>query len=144
MRMRLLAATALLGTLAVPGLAQDSEKKDEKAVERIVIIERDKDHKTLKGGESRVMRIHTEGDGPGRHMVLADCDGDKVEVNESTGKEKTRIILCGKGDLSAEERAKKLEEIRTRLAQNDKVGAEHRAKVEAALQRAIERLRAGN
>jgi hypothetical protein len=142
MRMKLLGATALIGALAVPGLAQDSEKKEEKTVERIVIMEHGKDHKTHKGGETRIMRMHSKGDGAHHHFVMADCDGDKTEVDEATGKEKTRIILCGKGGLSAEDRVKELEEIRTRLAQNDHLGAEHRAKIEAALQRAIDRLRA--
>jgi hypothetical protein len=45
--------------------------------------------------------------------------------------------------MTGEERAKKLEELRSKLTQGDHLGAEHRARVDAALQEAINRARAG-
>lgn len=59
-------------------------------------------------------------------------------------KEKARIVLCTKGKLTGEERAKRLEELRTRLAQRDQLSPEAKAKIEAAIQEAINRARAGN
>ncbi len=92
-----------------------------------------------KKGHVRSFRMH-----PGEGGAsFADCGGDKTEIEEGTGKEKTRIFFCGKPGLSGEERAKKLEEVRSRLAKNDHLSGEHRARVDAALQDAINRARAG-
>ncbi|HWH17899.1 MAG TPA: hypothetical protein VNT77_06115 [Allosphingosinicella sp.] len=144
MNMRFFGACAAVAALvAIPVFAQESEKKEDKKVEKIVILERvGGDHKAGKEGEGKSFRIHRLDGGP--EIALRDCDGDKTEVNEGTGKERTHIILCGKDGVSAEDRVKRLEELRTKLAQNDKLSAEHRSRVEAALQKAIERLRAGN
>lgn len=139
------AAIAVL-IASAPSFAQDSDKKEEKKVERIVII-RQADEKAgeHKGGETRVFRMHKIGEGSGDDIEVADCaGGDKSVIDETTGKEKTKIVLCGKGGVSAQDRAKELEELRGKLAQNEHLSAEHKAKVEAAIQRAIDRLRAGN
>ena len=129
------AATLLVTAVAVtPGLAQQGETKEEKKVERVVIVE----HKDgAKHGEHRAMRMRG---GPG-HMAMAHCDGDKTEIDEGEGKERTHIVLCGKGGMSAADRAKKLEEIKARMAERAELSAEHRARVTAAIDRAIERLR---
>ena len=136
-----LALCAVLAAAAVPGLAQDSQANEEKKVERVVIVTHaDKDSKP---GEKREVRVHREGRGPMGEIALHNCDGEKTEINETTGKEKTKILFCGKPGMTAEERVKKLEELRSKLADGEHLGAEHRAKVEAALQEAINRARAG-
>ena len=135
------AASLAAALAAAPGLAQQAPAKDETKVERVIVLTHsDKD---AKPGEKREFRLHADGKGPLRDIVLKDCDGEKIEADTGAGKEKTRIIFCGKPGMTGEERAKKLEELRTRLAQSDHLGAEHRSKMEAALQEAINRARAG-
>lgn len=170
MRMKIIGIAALLaGTAVTPGLAQDAATGDAaadgKKVERVVIIERGEHegdgpvrimrmHEGGKPGEVRRFEIHREGGkgegarvirmhGPdGDHMAMADCDGDKTEINEGDGKQKTKIIFCGDKSLTSAQRADKLEEIRRKMAERQAIGAEHRAKVDAALQQEINRLRA--
>jgi hypothetical protein len=170
MRMKIIGMAALLAGAAItPGLAQDTATADagkDKKVERVVIIERgehDGDgpvrvmrmrHEDGKPGETRHVEIHRKGDkgegahvirmhGPdGAHMAMADCDGEKTEINEGDDKRKTKILFCGDKSLTAAQRADKLEEIRRKMAERQAIGAEHRAKVEAALQQEIDRLRA--
>lgn len=151
------AAAAMLaaGAAFTPGLAQESATKEEEKVERIIILEH-KDgeghgdgvrvmRRHVKEGDGKVRRIHIarDGDGP-RHFAMVECEGEKTRIDEATGKEKTKIVLCGKDGLNAEERAARLEEIRAKLADREHLSAEHRAKVEAALTEAITRLRASN
>jgi hypothetical protein len=54
-------------------------------------------------------------------------------------------VLCGAGSqLSSADRAKRLEELLARLRSDGQFSAEHKARVEAALQEAIAKLRAAN
>ena len=71
-------------------------------------------------------------------------NGDSTKIDESTKGERTKILICSDDKLSSADRAKKLEETLARLRSEDHLGGEHKAKVEAALQEAIARLRAGN
>jgi ribosome assembly protein YihI (activator of Der GTPase) len=52
-------------------------------------------------------------------------------------------VLCGNSQLSAAERADKLEHVLSRLEARDDLSAEQKAKVTAALREAIEKVRAG-
>ena len=132
-------------------------RRDGKPGERREIhVERDG-----KPGE-HVREFHIKRDGkPGEHGEHArafrmlhdgktiECpDSQRTEVDEQTGaegaKEKTRIVLCHDDSLSGAERAAKLEKALERLRSNDKLSGEHKTKVEAALQSAIEKLRASN
>lgn len=135
MRMKLLAASAAAASfLAIPAMAHPHPEGDEK-IQRVIVMTGDE----AKKGGVRSFRMH-RGEGG---VAFTDCDGDKTAIEEGAGKEKTRIFFCGKPGLSGEERAKKLEEARARLAKNDHFSSEHRARVEAALQEAINRARAG-
>lgn len=136
------ACAAVAALVAVPALSHPHPEGEK--TEKVIILEGvGGDLAKGKEGETRSIRIHRK-DGESS-VSLSDCDeNNKTEISEGTGKERTHIVLCGKGNLTAEERAKKLEELRSRLGQNDRLSTEHRARVEAALQRAIERLRAGN
>ena len=71
-------------------------------------------------------------------------NGDATKVDETTDGERTKILICGDDKLSRADRAKKLEEALAKMRSHDHLSGEHRAKVEAALQEAIERLRATN
>jgi hypothetical protein len=71
-------------------------------------------------------------------------NGEETKIDETTGGERTKILFCGDDKLSSAERAKKLEEALAKLRSEDHLGAEHKAKVEGALEAAIARLRAAN
>jgi hypothetical protein len=131
----LAAATLVAIAIAVPATAHPHPEGAEK-IERVIVMTGDRDSTK---GDVRSFRIH-RGEGG---VALSDCDGDKTEIEEGAGKEKTRIFFCGKPSLTSEERARKLEEVRSRLAKNDRLSGEHRARVDAALKEAIERARAG-
>lgn len=134
MKMIVLAAAAA-AFLASAGMAHPHPEGGEKT-DRVMVMTHVGEGKV---GDVRTFRMHSgKGD-----IAFADCDGDKTEIQEGSGKEKTRIFVCGKSGMSREERAKRLEEVRNRLAQNDRLGQEHRARVQAALQEAIDRARAG-
>ena len=106
----------------------------------IVLSSRDGDKHDGKEGkpprEFRMMR------GQGGEFTCP--NGKATEVDETTGGERTKVLICADDKLSSTERAAKLEEVLARIRSNDTVGAEHKAKVEAALQDAIARLRASN
>ena len=134
MKSTIIAGAALVATmLALPAMAHPHPQDGEK-FERVIVMTTDAD---AKKGDVRTFRMHS---GAGA-ADFADCAGDKTEIQEGTGKEKTKIFFCGKPGLSGEERAKKLEEVRARLAKNERLSGEHRARVDAALQEAINRAR---
>lgn len=135
------ASALFFSGLAAGAYAQETPKVEDK--ERVVIIERHHEHGDKAEGDARHKRTRIirvgDGDAHADHLVLADCGDDKTEVDEESGGNKTRILLCGKG-LSKEERLARLREIKSKLASRDGLEGEHRAKVEAALDRAIERV----
>ncbi|HWH22439.1 MAG TPA: hypothetical protein VNT25_03990 [Allosphingosinicella sp.] len=118
------------------GFVQEAAKEG-KEVERIVLKEVHEQHGKGERGKHGLRRGHSD------TFVLSNCDGDKTEINEGDGKEKTHIVLCTTGVASGADRVKRLEELRSQLAKNEKLSAEHRARVDAAVARAIERARAG-
>lgn len=105
---------------------------------RTVHIERRGDHG--KDGERHVRAFRIDG------ANMLDCDGEKTEVDEATGGEsermRTRVVICGKGDLNAAQRIERLEQALGRINANAELSAEHKEKVTAALREAMERLRA--
>ena len=73
--------------------------------------------------------------GHGAHIAMADC-------GEGEGSERTRVVLCTRGDnATPAQRAERLQRVRDRIAGDDELSAEHRARVGAALDREIARLR---
>jgi hypothetical protein len=134
------AATLAAALSAGAAFAHPDHAKDESKVERVIVLSHS--DKEGKPGEKRDFLLHSDGKGI-RDIVLKVCNGEKTEIDEGTDKQKTRVVFCGKPGMTGEERAKRLEEIKAKLAQRDHLGAEHRAKVDAALQQAINRARAG-
>ena len=127
------AAMALSGG----ALAHDPPPGESKQVRRVIVL--DGAH-AAKDGERRVNIL-----GGGGVHVLRDCDGERSEIDETSGdKERTRILLCSDSKVSPADRAKRLEEALGRIRLQDDLSPEHRARVETALQQAIARLREAN
>lgn len=93
------------------------------------------------GGETADERgIRIDGD---RIELPADCDaGNATNVEEGTDRERTRIMVCSRGDSTPAERAANLQRARDRLAGNTELSGEARDRTLAALDREIARLRA--
>jgi beta-lactamase regulating signal transducer with metallopeptidase domain len=79
----------------------------------------------------------------GGHLAMADCgEGERTEVNEGEGSERTRVILCTRGgNATPAQRAERLQGVRDRMARDSELSAEQRARVTVALDREIARLR---
>jgi prophage tail gpP-like protein len=132
-----IAASVLLGGAALAHPHPDGDAK-ERTTERIVIVseKRDAEHGAQDARE-RIREFRIEG-----RDVMADCGGDKTEVEESTGdKEKTRIIICDAGANGAE-RAEHLERALARIEANEALSAEHKVRITAKLREAIDKARA--
>jgi hypothetical protein len=125
------AAALLAGglALAAPAAAQDEPSgARDKTVTRVIVMSKAGEH---PDGELRRFRIlDANGGAPG-------CD--KADVGDSA--EKTKILVCGGDDqMSAADRAARLEKVLAGIQENDSMSAEHKAKVTAALREAIDRL----
>jgi len=134
-----LAGVAALGLLAAPAPAQESQDQGKKS-EQIIIVKRE-GPQTGEGGEHAMHRFRIERmDGS-----AAACTGQKDEVNEASadGRERTRIMICGDSQLSAADRAAKLEKVLSRIEARDDMSADQKARVTTALRGAIDRIRAG-
>jgi bla regulator protein BlaR1 len=93
---------------------------------------------TLHRGEGG----HAAAGGHGAHVALGDCaGGEATEVNEGAPNDRTRVVLCGRGNATPAERAERLQRARDRLAGDSELSAEAKARVTAALDREIARLR---
>ena len=161
----ILAVAGLGAAVGTPGLAQpDAPKQDqaqppeERQVERRIIIrEHDGEPQAGDHREHRerviVMSHRGEGHGDGDHarhveihrdgheVVIPDCDhGQADEVNEGTDHDRTRIVLCSRGEATPAERAERLARVRDRLAGDSELSAEQKARVTAAIDREIARL----
>lgn len=91
-------------------------------------------------GEQHALEMHHDGDM--HEIVIPDCPGGQSdEVNEGTDNNRTRIVLCSRGDASAASRADRLAHVRERIAGDADLSAEQKARVTAALDRQIARLR---
>lgn len=111
---------------------------DEVRSERVIVRTHRRDH---AGGaddaDRHVEALHRDGD-----LVLHGCgDGQRDEVSEGTEGDRTRIVLCSRGNVAPAERAERLQRVRDRLARDDELSAEQRTRVTAALDREIARLR---
>jgi len=144
-RLRLLggaaAVTLLAGvtaTLGSPGIAHPHpEGETKERTERIVIMTH-KGDAAAGDAEHRVRIRH----GENGEVVVPDCDpADRTEVNEGGDDQRTRVILCTRGTASPAERAERLQRVRDRLAGDDDLSAEQRARITATLDREIARLR---
>jgi beta-lactamase regulating signal transducer with metallopeptidase domain len=107
------------------------------------------------GENQRVIVMTHHGDGhpgPGQHRVrvigpdgevsVPECDhGQATNVDETSGGERTRIVLCSRGNATPAERAERLQRVRDRLASDSELTQAQRDRVTAALDREIARAR---
>jgi beta-lactamase regulating signal transducer with metallopeptidase domain len=113
----------------------DSPRREERNV-RIITTRGD----SADGG---TLDVH----GPGDHhtmVAMNGCDGaeGRSEVNEGSGNQRTRIIVCTRGgERSAAQRIEGLQRAREQLAGDSHVAGEHRDRALAAIDREIARLR---
>lgn len=128
-------------SLAAPGAAHPHPEGGQKQEQRIVIME----HKAGEGGEhargDHVIRLRR---GPNGEPILPEnCSADQAlaNVDERSGEQRTRIMICGHGQADAATRLQRLQQTRERIASNDELTGEHRERVLAALDRAIAQLR---
>jgi hypothetical protein len=128
------AAAILAGGIVAgaPAAAQEepADGHQQTRVERVIVLS-DRDHQD-GDARQRIRVLDVNADHPG-------CD--KTEVNDDNGREKTKVVICGGDHASAADRAARLEKALGRIQRNDELSAEHKARVTAALQDAIERLR---
>jgi hypothetical protein len=134
-----LGAAALL--LAVGGGAalahpHPDADHDGKTVERAVIIHSDGKGEHAAAGDRRVRRFEVH------RIGMEDCAGGDKIVDESSadGDKKTKVIVCTIGQPSAAT-AEHLEGALARIAANDDLSAEQKARIESAIRSAIDRAR---
>jgi hypothetical protein len=132
-----LGAAAWAAGLAATGAAaaNDTQGRKVEHVERFVVVT---DHKgNSEAGAPRV-EAFALADG------AASCSGSRDEVSQQSedGKQKTRIVLCSTGEMSAADRAERLQHAIARVEANQELSAEQKEKVVTALREAIERLQA--
>jgi hypothetical protein len=132
-----LIAPALVAAAAMAGAAFAHPHPGGEGKEKVqkIIVLNGKD--LARDGKDRVHQFRVVPRGGG----LFECDGEQTKIEETTGGDRTRIVVCGNDKLSAAERASKLEETLARIRSEEHLGAEHKAKVEEALTSAISRLR---
>ena len=127
-------------SLAAPTLAHPHPEGERKE-QRIIIMEQ-------KGGDAQRDRTHSFRirRGENGELVLPErCqNGEPIaNVDERTGDQRTRVILCTSGEADAATRLQRLQQARERIAANDELTGEHRERVLGALDRAIAQQRTG-
>ena len=95
-----------------------------------------------EGGTDRGDAHPPHHDGDMHEMVIPDCAGGQAdEVSEGTDSNHTRIMICSRGNATPAERADRLARVRDRIAGDSDLTAEQKARVVAALDHQIARLR---
>jgi beta-lactamase regulating signal transducer with metallopeptidase domain len=114
----------------------DGERREERRVHVITTGDRD-------GRHARIIERHGGADAHVMMMGGEECrNANRSEVNEGSGNNVSRVIVCGRGERSAADRAEHLQRARARMAEDNEIPAEHRQRVLAAIDREIARLRA--
>ena len=141
------AVVALTGTGVMLGSAgvahpHPEEGKQERR-ERIVIMDRHGEGAAGGHADRREHRVEIRR-GPNGEIVGPSCgEGERTNIEDGSDGRRTRIVLCSRGNASPAQRAEHLQRARDRLAQNDELSAETRARITAQLDREIARLRGG-
>ena len=130
----LAAGTASLGSAGFAHPHPEGEAKTHN--ERVIIMHRG----DAKAGDAEHhVRIR---EGEGGMVIGPDCEpSQRTDINEGSDSERTRIVLCNRGDATPAQRAEHLQHARDRLAQDENLSEAQRARVTAALDREIARLR---
>jgi bla regulator protein blaR1 len=135
----LAAVGALLGS---PGIAHPhpEDGKQERRERIIVRTDRHGGGGEARHREHREHRVEIRRGGHGGH-VETNCDGERTNIDEGSGDQRARIVLCSRGDSTPAQRAEHLQRSRERLAGDPDLSAETRNRITAALDREISRLR---
>jgi bla regulator protein blaR1 len=127
-----LGAVAALGLatfgLGSPGFAHPEGEKGEKH-ERHMMIMKGEGH-----GKGHAMRM-------GDHSKKCEEGGQVADLSDEADGRKVRMLLCARGDATAEQRIKILEEARSHVAESDHLDAEHRGRIAAKIDAELARLR---
>ena len=109
--------------------------------ERVIVMTNRTEGDHPGHGDQHAMVMHHDGDT--HEVIIPDCSGGQSdEVNEGTDNNRTRIVLCTRGDSATPaQRADRLAHVRDRIANDTNLSAEQKARVTAALDRQIARLR---
>jgi hypothetical protein len=111
-----------------------------------VVVLRTKDgHRYRVRDEDRHVIMLSSAGEPGRRLVLdgaaADCvDHPLVDRASPDGRDHTRVVLCGHGQLSEADRTAQLERVLERMQHMEGLSDSSRERVTAALREAIEEL----
>ncbi len=116
----------------------DGARREERRVVSVI---------TTAGGDGRHHPDTIDIEGPDGHRIIAprECAGQhgRVDVSEGEANNRTRIILCSRGDgeHTPARQAEALQRARARLTEDSDIPVEHRQRVLAAIDREIARLR---
>ena len=137
----LAAASLMLGSAGVAHPHPEGE--EQRREHRVIIMEKHGDGDHAAHGEGAVRQFTLRRGENGEIVLPEGCsEGEPLaNVDETDGNERTRVLLCGRGDGAPADRVERLQRVRDRLAQNEELSAEQRQRVTAALDREIARLR---
>jgi hypothetical protein len=142
------AVTALAGAGALLGSAGAAhphpESGKQERSERIIIMDRHGDgaHGNAAGHAEHREHSMVIRRGPNGEVVEPDCgDGQRTNLEDGADGRRTRIVLCSQGGTTPAQRLEHLQRARDRLAQNNELSTETRARITAQLDREIARLR---
>jgi hypothetical protein len=134
------AAVLAAATLAAPAYARGGAEDNVVTGDgnaRVIILT-DRHHQPADGADGHRVRVFgLNGDGE------IDCGADHrvIERSSPDGHEHSKIVLCGRTDLSADERSARLEHVLERIQHMDGLSDSSKERVAAALRGAIEELR---
>ena len=109
--------------------------------ERVIVMTHEGEGGHPGHGDHHATEMHHDGD---MHaIVIPDCPGGRMdEVNEGADNDRTRIVLCSRGqEATPAARADQLAHVRERIANDEDLSAEQKTRVTAAIDRQIARLR---
>jgi beta-lactamase regulating signal transducer with metallopeptidase domain len=128
-------------SVAGPSAAHPHPEGEGKQQQRIIIMEHKDGAAPREGRGPHNFRIQR---GPNGELTLPErCQNGQelANVDESTGDQRTRIVLCDAAGGDPAARLQRLQQARERIAANDELSGEHRDRVLGALDRAIAQLR---
>jgi beta-lactamase regulating signal transducer with metallopeptidase domain len=152
-RLRMLGGAAAITLLAgvsasfgSAGLAHphpDSDAK-QRRTERIIIMDQKGDHPQGDAERRTRERVLTIRRGENGEVELPEACGESerlVDSSEGEDNNRTRVVMCTRGEADAGTRLERLQRARERLSTMEALDDEHRARVLATIDREIARLR---
>ncbi len=119
------------------GRGEDRERREERRVHVVTTGDHD-------GHRIRTVDVRGHDGHPISTVVVPrDCEGghNRSEVHEGSPNNRTRVIVCTRGEANPAQHAEALQRARARLAGDSDIPAEQRQRVLAAIDRELARLR---